>query len=221
MLKLSMSSGIKRLLKNNGLCLLALAALLLAQAQAAPASGEGPLEELIEKQKSLKSVHAAFVQEKYDPMLARPIRSAGDFYFKPGVGVRWEYEDVLVIYDGTVLYIYSPEMDEAEKLRGQQGFMGPLAFDVEELLRDYDIRASRDGGAINLLLKPKKDMPFESMTMVFPEGKAFPSEVTVNDDTGASAVITFEEPKINASFSDRMLEFHPPPGTSIIERRFE
>ncbi len=182
---------------------------------------QDPLQELVERQEGMKSVHATFTQENYDPLLGRPIESAGDFYFKTDKGVRWEYEDVLVVYDGSVLYIYSPETDEAEKIRGKRGFMGPLAFDVRALKEEYDIQAGRVDSGIKLTLKPKTEMPFSSMDMVFPKERAFPSEVTVFQETGEKAVIRFANVKVNSRIKDDMFVFSPPPGTEVRERDFE
>ncbi len=185
------------------------------------AGDKGLLDELIERQGSLKTVQASFVQEKYDPMLGRPIKSKGSFYFKIGMGVRWEYEDVLVVYDGKFLYVYSPETEEAEKIKGKQGFMGPLAFDLKELLKEYDMEALRDGETIRVSLRPIKEMPFEWMEMVFEGEDAFPSEVSITDANGDTSAIKFENVKLNTQFREDMFVFHPPPGTVVREREFE
>jgi outer membrane lipoprotein-sorting protein len=153
--------------------------------------------------------------------LGRAIKSVGDFHFRKGRGVRWEYADALVIYDGSVLYVYSPETKEAQKIEGRKGFMGPLAFDIESLREDYDMEAERDGDAIGLTLRPREEMPFASMTMTFPGGRAFPSEVSVVQATGEKAVISFKDVKLNTGFSDEVFVFDPPEGTTITERRFE
>jgi outer membrane lipoprotein-sorting protein len=184
-------------------------------------ASEDVLNDLIERQSTLDSVRATFVQEKYDPLLGRPIVSEGDFYFKTGAGVRWEYEDVLVVYDGSVLYVYSPDMKEAEKINGEQGFMGPLAFDIKVLSEQYELNATRDGDKAKLDLMPRKDMPFQSMSMVFNGDSAFPSEVVITETTGDTSTIKFDKVRINKKVSDSLFVFDPPPGTTINERTFE
>ncbi|MEJ2313740.1 MAG: outer membrane lipoprotein carrier protein LolA [Nitrospirota bacterium] len=199
----------------------ALALIFALAAGSRAAEKTGALDELVKRQESLGSVQAAFSQEQYDPLLGRAIKSSGQFYFRSGKGVRWEYADALVIYDGSVLYVYSPETKEAQKIEGGKGFMGPLAFDIEDLREDYDISAERKGDAIELTLRPREEMPFSSMTMTFPKGQAFPSEVTVVQTTGEKAVIKFKDVKLNAGFSDDVFVFSPPEGTTITERRFD
>jgi outer membrane lipoprotein-sorting protein len=185
------------------------------------AAADGILDDLIKKQSALNSVIAMFVQEKYDPLLGRAIKSEGKFYFRPGVGVRWEYEDVLVIYDGTVLYVYSPDAKEAEKIEGKQGFMGPLAFDVKVLMDEYEIEAVRIDDNVKLNLKPKTEMPFQSLAMIFRGEAPFPSEVSITEVSGDTSVIRFDKVKINKRVSDELFVFKPPPGTTINERTFE
>lgn len=184
-------------------------------------SASEPLDELVKRQEDLRSVHATFTQENYDPLLGRPIESRGNFYFRTDKGVRWEYEDALAIYDGSVLYVYSPETNEAEKVKGKKGFMGPLAFDVKVLKEEYDIRAERENSEIKLTLKPKTEMPFSSMSMIFPDDRAFPVEVTVVQETGEKAVIRFDNIAVNPDIKDEMFVFSPPPGTVVRERDFE
>lgn len=202
-----------------GICFIAVFSFLLVSVVFAV--DDGLLDELIERQGKLETVQASFVQEKYDPMLGRPIKSEGSFYFKVGSGVRWEYEDVLVVYNGKFLYVYSPETEEAEKIMGKQGFMGPLAFDLKELLKEYDMEAFRDGEIIKVKLRPKKEMPFESMVMLFKGEEAFPSEVSITDINGETSSIRFDNVKLNTQFRKDMFVFHPPPGTVVREREFE
>ncbi len=197
---------------------LACSLVLLASAGFA---GQGLIRELLDRQQGLSTVRATFVQKKHTAMLERPILSTGTFSFKLGRGVRWEYEDVLVVYDGNVLYVYSPEMQEAEKIMGKEGFMGPLAFDVKQLAKDYDMEARDVGGAISLELRPREDMPFATMTMMFPRGSAFPTEVTITEETGDRTTIEFGDIDINGRLDDDIFTFTPPPGTVVRERSIE
>lgn len=199
-----------------------LAVFILAGTFASTASADDSLlNELIARQSTLESVRAKFVQEKYDPLLGHPIKSLGDFYFKPGVGVRWEYDDVLVVYDGSVLYVYSPEMKEVEKVKGEAGFMGPLAFDIKVLSEDYEMKASRKGGDIELDLRPKIEMPFDSMSMIFNGSDSFPTEVSIKDTAGETTIIKFEEVQLNKRVGNDLFVFTPPPGTTVNERTTE
>jgi outer membrane lipoprotein carrier protein len=179
----------------------------------------GVLDEIRERQKGVRTVRADFRQEKHTELLDRPIRSSGVFYFKAPVGVRWEYRDAMtVIYDGKTLYLHYIGLDEAEKVEGAAGYVGPLCFDIDILLKDYDVKAAKQGGGALLDLSPNKRMPFQSMQMLFREGEGFPYEVRVLEASGDRTVIKFEKIEMNAPVSDELLRFEPPPGVVVRER---
>lgn len=186
-------------------------------------SWAGPIEDVSKLQKGMQSVKAPFTQKKVTELLARPIKSKGTFYFKHGAGVRWVYDgQMVVIYDGATLWLHYIEMDEAEKVNGIAGFSGPLSFDVLELQKDYEIKATREAsGDIALELKPKVKMPFASMRMVFSKDRAFPREVTVREESGDETVITFAKTKFNVKLKDKLFKFKPPKGVIVRERNFQ
>jgi|Deesub1362A_J573_1020465.scaffolds.fasta_scaffold00077_3 outer membrane lipoprotein carrier protein len=180
----------------------------------------GIIDELKARQKNLKTVKAAFSQEKHTELLRHPIRSKGVFYFKSQVGVRWQYDEMTVIYDGKTLYIYYPELEEAERLDDVSGFFGPLSFDIESLLKGFSMDAKKENGRIYLTLKPKRQMPFQSMEMMFPAGSAFPEEVKIKEETGDITVIKFKDVEINVPVPDELFVFTPPAGVKIRQRQF-
>jgi outer membrane lipoprotein carrier protein len=196
-----------------------LAALILPSSAAHAADA---LDELRARQKGVNTVRAAFSQEKRALLLEKPISDTGVFYYRADAGVRWQYQEgLLVIYDGKALYVFDPELGEAEKVTEAGGFIGPLSFDIEFLRKDYDIRAERLGGAIRLALKPKKQMPFMSMEITFPDGSAFPHEVMMREETGDLTRIEFRDIRINEPLPDELFVFRPPPGVKVRERKLQ
>jgi outer membrane lipoprotein-sorting protein len=192
--------------------------ILIALALLSPAYAD-ILDELRESQKGLKTVRASFSQEKHTELLDRPIKSDGTLAIRSGSGVRWEYEgEMVVIYDGTDLYFYYTELEEAEKLKGVSGFVGPLAFDIDLLTRDYEVEASRRDGRYVLVLHPRKEMPFKEMEMRYAPGKPFPEEVKIREETGDSTVITFRDVLINAEVPEELFVLKLPPGVPLRER---
>jgi outer membrane lipoprotein-sorting protein len=192
--------------------------ILIALALLSPAYAD-ILDELRESQKDLKTVRASFSQEKHTELLDRPIKSDGTLAIRSGSGVRWEYEgEMVVIYDGTDLYFYYTELEEAEKLKGVSGFVGPLAFDIDLLTRDYEVEASRRDGRYVLVLHPRKEMPFKEMEMRYAPGKPFPEEVKIREETGDSTVITFRDVRINAEVPEELFVLKLPPGVPLRER---
>jgi outer membrane lipoprotein carrier protein len=186
----------------------------------APAARGGVIEDIQKRQKGISTVRAAFKQEKHTELLARPIRSDGMFYFKAPVGVRWEYRDAMtVVYDGTTLYLHYLELEEAEKIDGVSGYVGPLSFDMEVLLREYRVETEDVPEGVLLNLTPRKKVPFASMSMLFPEGAPFPSEVRIVEEMGDRTVILFSDVETNVKLPDGLFRFAPPPGVMLRERK--
>lgn len=179
----------------------------------------GLIEEIGERQKNVKTLKARFSQQKKSALLGRPMKSAGDFYFKSQRGVRWQYDEgLIVIFDGSSLYIYHPEMEAAEKIKDITGYVGPLNFDINFLKEEYVMEASKTGAFITIELRPKKDMPFTSMKLLFPAAGVFPSEVGIIEETGDKTEIVFSGVSLNKNLPDKLFIFTPPPGVKIRER---
>jgi len=177
------------------------------------------VEEIREAQKGLRTVRADFKQEKRTELLDRPVRSEGRFYFKSPSNLRWEYdESMVVIYDGRSLYIHYTELGEAERIDDAAGFVGPLGFNLDLLRKDFEIQATGSQGRGLLSLRPKKDMPFELMEMVFSGGGAFPREVRITEENGDRTVITFLNVETNVDVPDSTFVFVAPPGVKLRER---
>lgn len=182
----------------------------------------GALDEIKSRQKGLKTVTASFTQEKYTELFDRPIRSKGRFYLKSMAGVRWEYEgSMTLIYDGDVMYIHYIELEQAEKIKGASAFVGPLTFDIKALAKDYEVKAVNSKGRVEVELKPKKRMPFETMRMFFGPSSAFPDEIWTFEESGDKTVVRFSDVKSNVEIKDSMFSFTPPKGVRMVERKIE
>ncbi len=125
---------------------------------------------------------------------------------------------MLVIYDGKSLYLYYIELKEAEKVDGVSGFVGPLSFDIAELVRDYEVESKEKDGKYLLHLLPLKQMPFESMDMVFDKDGSFPENVIIMEQTGDRTEIRFSGTEINVELKDELFRFSAPEGVKVRER---
>jgi outer membrane lipoprotein-sorting protein len=195
---------------------------LLSLSLAAPASGaesaRGVLDGIRARQAGVRTVTASFRQEKTSALFGRPVRSAGTISLKFGTGVRWEYTDALdVIYDGRTLYLYYKELKVADRMEGEGAFAGPLAFDIDSILRDYDVVAEDLAGLVLLTLTPKREMPFERMEMEFASGDVLPGRVAVFEDSGDRTEIRFEDVRTNVTLKDALFRFTPPRGVEVRE----
>lgn len=177
------------------------------------------VSELIKKQNSTTSVKAIFEQEKHTALMARPIRNSGVFYFKkPGL-MRWEYaQSMTVVFDGDALYIYYPEMKEAEKITGASRFGSAMDFNLEKMKEEYSISASDAPEGARLILKPFRQSQIASIELIFPKDGAFPKEVLIEEQSGDRTKITFSEAVFNSAIPDGIFSFSPAPGTRIRQR---
>jgi len=156
------------------------------------------IDELAKRQKDIISVKAGFIQEKKVKALKNPIRSKGVFYYKSPSSVRWQYEKTLTaIYDGKDLYLYYPELNEAEKIEGAGGFSLPLSFNISQMQRDYNLSTIEDADIIKIKMTPKRQMPFSGVEMHIKKGGIFPSEVIIEEKTGEVTEIKFSSIDIN------------------------
>jgi outer membrane lipoprotein-sorting protein len=192
-------------------------------AWAAPdAQGQAALAMLRSRQAGMRTVRAEFTQEKRTELLPRPIKSRGWVVARPPEGVRWEYEDTMsVIYDGSRLYVYYFEMEQAEVIEGASGFVGPLTFSVDEIVRRYSVDVTLpDGGGVALVLRPKEgdEAPFQTMRMVFGPDDAFPREVTMTEASGDRTTIRFHGVQVNAEVPHDVFVFAPPEGVQVTVR---
>ncbi|GAB4390076.1 MAG: hypothetical protein Kow0025_19620 [Thermodesulfovibrionales bacterium] len=179
----------------------------------------GALEEILNRQKEAKTVRARFVQERHAQLLDKPIRSEGVFYYAAGRGVRWQYEDgMLVVYDGEALYVFDPGTMQVEKIKDASEALGPLNFDMALLRKSYDIRAEETAGGIVATVSPRKEMPFEKMELRYARSSPFPEKVIMSEPTGDKTVIRFEDIRINEPVPEDLLKFTPPPGARVTVR---
>jgi outer membrane lipoprotein carrier protein len=186
------------------------------------AAWAGTLEDLMERQKGVETVKAAFVQEKHALLLDKPIKSEGFFYYKRSAGVRWQYRSgMLVVYDGKWLYVFDPESNQAERVKGAKEAIGPLNLDLKLLAGDYDMKALKTRDGIRLTLVPQNKMPFKSIVLDFADRSPFPRAVATEEESGDSTTIEFHDMVLNGAVPDDLFTFTPPQGVQIKDRELK
>lgn len=208
------------------------------------------IDEIKAKQKNIKTVKANFYQEKHTEILEKPIISKGIFYYSSPYNVRWEYtqntpaslslprskageagraehSDLIVIYDGKTVYLYYPDMKEADKIDSPLQFPSFMNFDISSLKNNYDIsyRADKSGSytivlkpKVHLIRKPEFSNGVSSIEMLFAGDKVFPEEVKITEKGGDKTLIKFSDVEINKILSEDLFKFIPETGIKIRER---
>jgi outer membrane lipoprotein carrier protein len=181
----------------------------------------GIVEELKKKQAEIKTVSALFTQEKHTRLLKKPIRSSGRFFYKQPDMIRWEYSGgstLQVMYNGKDLWLYYPELKEADRLSGIPQYSSLMHFDVSSLAGDYTIAARKEKNVSLLTLVPKTKGPVRQIEMEFTEQSSFPGKITLVDSNNEETVITFRDARINREIEDALFNFSPPKGVTVRER---
>lgn len=177
------------------------------------------LDDLRARQAGIRSVKAAFTQEKKTRLLSKPIKTSGIFLYRQPDNIRWEYtgsSNMQVIFNGKDLWIYYPDLKEADRLSnvGQYGSM--MHFGVAAMSRDYAITAVREKGLVRLKMTPRSSGSVSLIEMDLPEGAAFPRVVKLLDRNNEPTTITFSDIRLNQAIPDSSFTFLP--GKDIVIR---
>jgi len=166
-------------------------------------------------------VSATFTQEKKTKLLSKPIKSNGKFFYKQADRIRWEYTgstNMQVIFNGKDLWIYYPDLKEADKLSGLSQYGSMMRFDVLSLSNDYTITAKKDKSIALLTFLPKTKGPLSRIEMEIVDGSSFPRMVRLLDQNNEPTTISFRDVKLNAKIPDSTFTFLPDRGVIVRER---
>ncbi len=185
------------------------------------ASSADILDDLKVKQAKIKTVSANFTQEKKTKLLNKPIKAEGRFLYKQPDRIRWEYKgnvNMQVIFNGKDIWLYYPDLKEADKLSGLSQYGSLMQFDVLTMSRDYTITARNEKAIIFLKFSPKVKGPISQIEMELPEDSSFPQIVKLFDQNNEPTTITFRDVKLNPALQDSSFTFVPDKGITVRER---
>lgn len=180
------------------------------------------LEQLKNRQKDTKTVKADFLQEKHTEILDKPIVAKGTFYYQAPNSIRWEYKDrnagLVVMYDGTTLCIYYPDLKEAEIIKDISRFPFIASFDIQTLKKDYKIEHKSGKTGFEIILKPKSSFIISLIEMFFKTDKGFPERIIIKEKNKDKTLIKFQNTVINSDLSKDLFVFTPTHGVKLRER---
>ncbi len=179
------------------------------------------LDDLKAKQAKIKTVSANFTQEKKTKLLNKPIKAEGRFLYKQPDRIRWEYRgsvNMQVLFNGKDIWIYYPDLKEADKLTGLSQYGSLMQFDVLTMSRDYTITARKEKTIIFLKFSPKVKGPISQIEMEIPEESSFPRMVQLFDPNNEPTTIFFRDVKLNPEIQESSFTFIPEKGTVVRER---
>jgi len=179
------------------------------------------LDDIKAGQAKIKSVSAAFTQEKKTRLLSKPIKTSGHFLFRQPDMIRWEYgggTNMQVIFNGKDLWLWYPGLKEADKLSGLSQYGSMMRFDVLSLSKDYTITAKKDKNIVLLTFLPKAKGPISRIEMELAEGSPFPRLVRLLDRNSEPTIILFRDIMLNPDIPESSFTFLPGKDVVIRER---
>ena len=203
------------------LAALAMLALLAPAAHADPAADAQALARLEKGLGNLGSVRAEFTQDLIGKDGASTEHAAGTLYLKKPGRFRWDYSSPkqLIVCDGTTLWLYDPELEQATTRRVKETLSQTPAMLLsgEARVRDgFDVRdGGRAAGLDWIVLKPKaNDTDFREIRLGF-AGDAL-KRMEFADKLNQRTAIELSHLERNAVLADALFQFVAPPGVDVI-----
>jgi outer membrane lipoprotein carrier protein len=196
-----------------GLCL------LLAAALAEAAAGTDVLTAFFG---DLRTFQAAFEQVVTDDRGKVLERASGQVAIKRPNRFRWDYEQPyrqLLLSDGTWLWNYDPDLQQATRHRLDRALTGTPAMLLarpDSLTDLFDLRALEPNDGLQWIeLAPKQeDVRFERVRLGFTGGTLTAMQLV--DGFSRITNIRFTRVRRNGTVPDDRFTFTPPPGVDLI-----
>ncbi len=202
------------------IALLALAA-FPAVVRADPAADARALARLEKGLANLASVRAQFTQDLLAKDGTSTEHAAGTLYLKKPGRFRWDYSSPrqLIVCDGTTLWLYDPELEQAtmRRVRDTLSQTPAMLLSGEARVRDgFDVQdGGRAGGLDWIVLVPKaNDTDFREIRLGL-AGEVL-RRMEFADKLNQRTAIELTRLERNAVLADSLFQFVAPPGVDVI-----
>lgn len=202
---------------------LALLALLVLgpAARAEPAADAAALARLEQGLANLESVRAEFTQDLLGKDGASTEHATGTLYLRKPGRFRWDYSSPkqLIVSDGTSLWLYDPELEQATVRRVRETLSQTPALLLSGEARVRDGFVVRDGGRAGgldwITLTPKaNDTDFREIRLGF-AGEIL-RRMEFADKLNQRTAIELKRLERNVVLPDSLFRFVAPPGVDVI-----
>ena len=163
--------------------------------------------------------------ETYSGPGRAPRTEKGTLYLlKPGK-MRWEYSSPpgkLFVSDGKNVYLYLPGSNRVQKmgLKATEDMRAPFAFLLGKLKfeREFqNIQARADAGETVITAEPKSaNLPYSKVEFVLSPNLEIRKLHVVGQDQSVLD-FSFDDERLNPSFSAGLFQFKAPPGAEVVE----
>ena len=199
--------------------------LLLSATSARAQSTDAVVARVQKYYDATRDLHAHFDQT-LKTAIGSQKKASGELVLKKPGKMRWDYtkpEKKLMVSDGTTLWVYEPEDEQAFKqnlagstLPVQVSFLVGQGKLTDEFAITQD-QAACASGAVALKLVPKKaTTAYRYLTFCVDPESGRVNETIVHDQQDGENHLVFSDVKQNAGVADAKFHFSPPAGTKII-----
>jgi chaperone LolA len=190
-------------------------------ARADPAADAAALARVERSLASLEAVRAGFVQDLIGKDGQSTQHAVGTLYLKKPGRFRWDYSNPkqLIVCDGTTLWLYDPELEQATARRVRESLSQTPAMLLSGETRVRDGFTVRDGGRVEglewVVLTPKlNDTDFRELRLGY-AGEAL-KRMEFADKLNQLTRVELTQIERNARLPDDLFRFVAPPGVDVI-----
>ncbi len=170
---------------------------------------------------NIKDIRGNFIQKSFIKDLKRTDTYKGQFFIKPPK-MKWEYrgdKPQTIYVTGEDIIIYQKKEKQVLTAKFDRATYGqaPLALlsGLGNVKKEFDVSASKG----RLVLKPKKPMGNIAFIELTVSSGSFPIEaMTITDNLSNKIEIFLKDVQTNTGISDKVFEFYPPEGASILQQ---
>lgn len=198
------------------------------ESETAEACAPAVAERVQQRYDAVRDLRARFVQRTSSVALgssgAATMEAGGEVFFaKPG-RMRWAYETPepsLVVSDGTTLWIYDPQAEEAQQFPLGPEFLSGAAIQFllgdGRLVDEFEIAARACGEEqVWLLLTPRADTSYERLELAADRETGEIRSTVVIDILGNRTEVELDDVRTNTEPPADRFQFEPPPGTRVL-----
>jgi outer membrane lipoprotein carrier protein len=173
-----------------------------------------------------KDLRAKFEQQLKSPSRA-PSKASGEVWLKKPGKMRWDYskpEKKLMVSDGTTLWVYDPEDEQAFKQDLKNNALpAQVSFLLGEgkLDKEFDASVTKVEGVgadeVALKMVPKVGTAaYRYLVFVVDSKTGQVKQTIIYDQQGGTNRLAFAEVQQNKGVDDAKFKFSPPPGTHVL-----
>lgn len=184
---------------------------------------EARLEALDRRAAETADITVDFEEEKFTPLLKKPLRSTGTVRVVAG-RIRWDTQTpfpVMMLLENQELKLYFPQR-QALEVYALADRLAQLAMSPQPRLADlrahFDLEPREEGAALVVDLTPQADVlrkHVQRIRVTLDEKEAAAKEVELVAGEGERTVIRFHRVRRNRGLKPTDLDLHIPPETVI------